>query len=356
MRHDHQTFLRVKAVGDAAGMIFEGWATRGHEDRQGDIVMPGGARYELPLPVLAHHNHDQPVGAITSATVTAAGIRVKGKLAAGVTAAVELWELLKTGALSMSIGFRVLESSPRGGGGLRFTSWEWLETSLVSVPACPGTAAVAIGKGMAYRTEPMAQPAGKPVVRRASVRELEPQRPGETELQVLYRRFDAITAELPVDIARQCDFRRTGTQGKRFTLVNAFGTVVASANMETGIVTIGEPASSVPAPAKKQVGGFARRDDVRTALKAAGRYVREQMNASEERLTARITELESKLQELSDDGLRYRGFWRDGMSAKRGDGFTHDGSLWRANRTTEHAPSNESSDWAVLARKGRDAR
>lgn len=73
-------------------------------------------------------------------------------------------------------------------------------------------------------------------------------------------------------------------------------------------------------------------------------------------LAERLERLETNLQEVSDDGFRYRGYWRDGMKAKRGEAFTHDGSVWWAVRNTEDKPCNESPDWQVAVRKGRDGR
>lgn len=86
--------------------------------------------------------------------------------------------------------------------------------------------------------------------------------------------------------------------------------------------------------------------------KAMGTIVREAVAP----LLKRIEELESLFIDLDENRFRYRGYWRNGMEAKRGDAYTHDGSLWYANRATDEAPSNESADWAVAARKGRDAR
>jgi hypothetical protein len=50
----------------------------------------------------------------------------------------EILRLLKAGILgAVSIGFLPLEWEPIKGGGLRFTRWELLELSVVSVPANP---------------------------------------------------------------------------------------------------------------------------------------------------------------------------------------------------------------------------
>lgn len=72
-------------------------------------------------------------------------------------------------------------------------------------------------------------------------------------------------------------------------------------------------------------------------------------------LAERLEQMEAKVAESEEFGFRYRGYWRDGMKIKRGDAYTHDGSLWYALRSTEDKPCRESNDWNVVARKGRDA-
>lgn len=69
----------------------------------------------------------------------------------------------------------------------------------------------------------------------------------------------------------------------------------------------------------------------------------------------RLERVESSIAELADNGFRYRGYYRNGDKARRGDAYTHDGSLWYALRSTEDKPCRESNDWNVVARKGKDA-
>lgn len=52
-----------------------------------------------------------------------------------------------------------------------------------------------------------------------------------------------------------------------------------------------------------------------------------------------------------------KGYWRDGLSAKAGDAYTHDGSLWIALRETSTKPGvGSKSDWRLAVRKGRDGK
>ena len=72
-------------------------------------------------------------------------------------------------------------------------------------------------------------------------------------------------------------------------------------------------------------------------------------------LAERLDRMETALSEAADNGFRYRGYWRHGMTAKRGDAYTEGGSLWWAVRNTSEKPCSESTDWQLAARKGRDA-
>jgi len=128
---------------DEAARIFEGVATSPTPDRMGDIVDPKGALFKLPLPFLHHHDPEAPIGHITDAKVTDAGIVVRGTVAtldAPPTLKERLdvaWAELKSGLVrGLSIGFSPLEHEPiKGTFGVRFKKWEFLELSLVTVPA-----------------------------------------------------------------------------------------------------------------------------------------------------------------------------------------------------------------------------
>jgi|SRR5690625_1086508 len=53
-------------------------------------------------------------------------------------------------------------------------------------------------------------------------------------------------------------------------------------------------------------------------------------------------------------GIVPGGYWRNGNEARAGQAWTHDGSLWVATKDTKSAPSTQSDDWVLAARKGRD--
>lgn len=139
------TDLRIKTI-DEDQRIVEGWATTGAKDRVGDIVDPLGAEFDLPIPFLLDHDHQMAVGEVERAEVTPQGIRfiARIKKIAEPGLAKDLvdkgWSLLRAGLRkSVSIGFRPMPggAEPMPDGGWRFTQWEWLELSAVSVPCNP---------------------------------------------------------------------------------------------------------------------------------------------------------------------------------------------------------------------------
>jgi HK97 family phage major capsid protein/HK97 family phage prohead protease len=105
----------------------------------GDVVVPEGASFKLPLPLLWQHRHDQPIGHVTHATVTKSGIKVKAQIAKDVLPRIEeAWALIKSGLVrGLSIGFRPTEDPEpiKGTFGMKFHAWEWLELSAVTIPA-----------------------------------------------------------------------------------------------------------------------------------------------------------------------------------------------------------------------------
>lgn len=152
-------FLAVKALDrNDGGRWIVGTATSASTDRMGDVVRPEGGKYQLPLVLLFAHDHARPIGSVTEARTTNGKIVIKAKLAEGAKDADEVWGLLQAGVpLALSIGFRALETQPLPGGGLEFTSWDWYELSVVSVPAQPDAQIAHVGKCLAIRAaEPTA--------------------------------------------------------------------------------------------------------------------------------------------------------------------------------------------------------
>lgn len=177
--------LVLKAVDEDARLV-EGWATRPEEDRVGDLVIPKGAVYKLPLPFLLDHDHSKAVGEVDRVEVSEKGIRFwahikkidqEGEVKAMCDAA---WSLVKNGLRrAVSIGFRPLEMEHRpNSNGMTFKKWEWFELSAVTVPALASATITSI-KGLqdhgAYVTIPPASD--------GSVRLLAAQRPLPDDLK-----------------------------------------------------------------------------------------------------------------------------------------------------------------------------
>lgn len=134
-----------KAFDEGDGQrIIEGVASTADIDRMGDIVEPEGVKFALPLPLLFHHDSQQAVGIVEKASVTKKGIRFRARLAK-VDGPPQLknriddaWAQVKAGLINaVSIGFRAIEHSIMESGGVHFRQWDWLELSLVTVPANP---------------------------------------------------------------------------------------------------------------------------------------------------------------------------------------------------------------------------
>lgn len=140
------SIIDVKSFDDDERII-EGIASTPKPDRMDDVVESMGAEFSLPLPLLWKHQSGAPVGHVTFAKVTKEGIPFKARLAKvdePGTLKDELdraWQMVKAKLVrAVSIGFRALEVEPIFKGknefvGYRFKRWEWLELSLVVIPA-----------------------------------------------------------------------------------------------------------------------------------------------------------------------------------------------------------------------------
>lgn len=136
--------IQIKSVDEDAREIV-GIASTPATDRYDDIVLPEGAKFTLPVPLLWQHFHDEPIGNVVEASITKNGILIKAKLAqAGEGAPSQLrarldeaWHSIKTKLVrGLSIGFIPIEyEQNESGSGYTYTKWDWLELSAVTVPA-----------------------------------------------------------------------------------------------------------------------------------------------------------------------------------------------------------------------------
>jgi HK97 family phage prohead protease len=134
--------LEIKGV-DEDARIITGMATTPTPDRLQDVVEPDGAQFKLPLPLLWQHDSREPVGHVTRAKVTKAGIEIVAKMARIAEPGRlkdrldEAWQTIKIGLVSgLSIGFKPIEHAfIDETDGVRFIKWLWLELSAVTIPA-----------------------------------------------------------------------------------------------------------------------------------------------------------------------------------------------------------------------------
>lgn len=139
------SLLEIKAV-DEDERLIEGIATTPKTDRMGDIVESDGAEFTLPIPLLWQHDAGRPIGHVIEAKVTAEGIRIKARIEresdpGALKDLLDLaWGAIKKKLVrGLSIGFNALEwSDIKDTYGRRFTKWDWLELSAVTIPANAG--------------------------------------------------------------------------------------------------------------------------------------------------------------------------------------------------------------------------
>ena len=135
--------LTLKSL-DEDQRILTGIATTPVADRVMDIVDPKGARYEADIPFLWQHDHGSPVGRAFLGKATDAGIPFRAEIAkiddAGPLKNIvdTAWQAIKAKLVrGVSIGFRAAEDGFEflKGGGVKWTDYEIVELSAVTVPA-----------------------------------------------------------------------------------------------------------------------------------------------------------------------------------------------------------------------------
>jgi HK97 family phage prohead protease len=129
--------LEIKSY-DEEARIITGIASTPTPDRDGDEVMPKGASFNLPFPLLAQHDHSLPVGQVLNAEVKDSGIEITAQIAkeSGLDYVEKVWRQVKSGLLrGLSIGFRPTKSIPLKTGAKRVLAYDLFELSLVTIPA-----------------------------------------------------------------------------------------------------------------------------------------------------------------------------------------------------------------------------
>lgn len=135
------SLLEIKAV-HVEQRIIEGIASTPSVDRGGDVMIPSGAVFKLPLPFL--WKHEDPIGEVFEADVRPEGIYIKAKVST-VDKPGRVKDLVDEAWASftakpplvrgLSIGWKPLEFEPiKGTKFTRFLKWVWGELSAVVVP------------------------------------------------------------------------------------------------------------------------------------------------------------------------------------------------------------------------------
>jgi HK97 family phage major capsid protein len=130
--------FHVKSIDDERRLI-RGIASTPTLDRGGDVMASAGAKFTLPMPF--RWEHKSTVGEVFEANVTAEGIQISARIptipeAGQLKDLVDFaWQSIKYKlARGLSIGWRPIEATRNTHGGLDVKTWEWFETSAVSIP------------------------------------------------------------------------------------------------------------------------------------------------------------------------------------------------------------------------------
>lgn len=155
MKTAHGLFSIKSASDDGDKRIITGVASTITPDRMEDVMEPAGAKFTLPMPLLSQHDHQQPIGEVTTAKVQADKIVIEASIVknSDLEYIETAWKQLKAGLVKgLSIGFRILEYSHiKDSYGLHIKEWDWYELSAVTIPA---NAEATIASVKAYDLDP----------------------------------------------------------------------------------------------------------------------------------------------------------------------------------------------------------
>ncbi len=140
--------FEFKLAGSESSGIFEGYASTfgGLPDSYGDLINPGSFKDTLKdhatkgtAPALLWaHDPTEPIGKWLTLAEDRFGLAVKGKLTLGTKRGAEARELMKDGALGLSIGYKVPPGTTAYEGNNRILkAINLLEISAVAIPANP---------------------------------------------------------------------------------------------------------------------------------------------------------------------------------------------------------------------------
>jgi len=135
-KHANFQLTNVEKFVSSGKRIVRGIASSISVDRQGDVVVPQGGRWGLPLPLLWQHRHDEPIGWVRALQVRGDVLWMEAEVAEGIDHADRAWKMIESRLVdSFSIGFLGKKWEPLSNGGRRYTEWSLVEVSVVTVPA-----------------------------------------------------------------------------------------------------------------------------------------------------------------------------------------------------------------------------
>jgi HK97 family phage prohead protease len=335
----HITLLKAKSTESTDGERWiTAWASTPDADLGGDVVLPSGAIFELPIPLLAYHKSDAPVGVVTEAHVSERGIRVKARLSKGVRLADEIWQLVRDGAIAaVSVGFVALKSKPLPSGGMLFESWRWIELSLTPTPMNPNARIVSVGKSIAYPDERAPK---------------EPERlPQYIPCGDVVEDFKRAAASLPESARKHVSELRSGRTGRTWTMRDENGAEIATVSPQT-TKQADKPkaAPSMKYITEKQMERFAAQLGA-----SLGGLIADTIRPLAERIAALEKQRDELLSEIERRSWKYKGYWEADKSYRLNDVVTDSGCSWLALCDTKERPNFSSNSWRVIAKKGRDA-
>lgn len=153
MTVEFKTFADGITMGNG---VMEGYAsTYGNVDRSNEVVVKGAfGDHPFRVPFLAYHDPKMPIGSATC-TPDEIGLRVSAVFA-NTAKAQEMRELMRVGAVpALSIGYRVLKSSPGAQKGIKeLHALDTMEVSGVPIP-CNRLALVTAAKSFSLEPTEM---------------------------------------------------------------------------------------------------------------------------------------------------------------------------------------------------------
>lgn len=138
--------------------VIEGIASTEALDFHGTMLSAKGARFQLPMPLLWHHDQQRPVGEVFQARVVGNEIHVRARIfkiseAGPVKDLLDMaWQYVKHNLVrGFSVGFKPLKQQ-----GNQFMEWLWRELSLVTLPSNMETTITSVRS--AFGADPIPSP------------------------------------------------------------------------------------------------------------------------------------------------------------------------------------------------------